>query len=285
MSRVQKCRVYTPMGDGTYLQRDFQIQAATLLGKLRGTSSKPIKAACLMLNICSIASLEAYAKQVEKLTTQWPRCWGLIYLADDSGRAERLEKIRRKLTIESAQNRQVPREWDPNCPWSCVFVQLAMDTDFCAERIHHPAAAWTASGGKGAPCVAAEAAVFDATQGGQRALGLEQELSQTSDRRKTQANRDRRQAKKRRLASDRSELARHRAATPSSGKGAGGAKGKAKGKSKDQSGLELCYSWASGKRHCADVAPGGECKGPVKRIHKCRICLSPSHKDADCRSG
>ena len=48
---------------------------------------------------CSIASLEAYAKQVEKLTTQWPRCWGLIYLAHDSGRAERLERIRRKLTI------------------------------------------------------------------------------------------------------------------------------------------------------------------------------------------
>jgi len=92
MSRVQKCRVYNRH-----------------LPSARPTSSKQLH--CLESVVerfqssmpdaehCSIASLEAYAKQVEKLTTQWPRCWGLIYLAHDSGRAERLEKIRRKLTI------------------------------------------------------------------------------------------------------------------------------------------------------------------------------------------
>ena len=239
-----------------------------------------------MLNICSMPALETYSKQVEKLTTQWPRCWGLIYMADDAGGAERLEKIRRKLTIDSAQGRQVPREWDPTRPWSCVLVQLAMDTDFWAERLHHPAAAWTASGGKGAPCVATEAAVFDVLQGGQKALATEQDVpSHGGDARRTQMNRDKRQARKRRLAADREELARHRSSGSSQGKGAGGAKGKAKGKSRDQTGQELCYSWASGKGRCSDVPPGGECKGPVKRIHKCRICLSPSHRDADCRSG
>ena len=241
-----------------------------------------------MLNVASIAALETYAKQVEKLTTQWPRCWGLIYLADDAGRAERLEKIRRKFTIETAQGRQTPRDWDPTRPWSCVFVQLAMDAEFWAERVHHPPAAWTAAGGKGAPSVATEAAVFDAIQGGHKVLGQELDSGQAAqDPRRTQANRDRRQAKKRRLASDREELARHRSSTSSQpqAKGAGGQKGKGKGKSKDQSGLELCYSWASGRGHCADVPPGGECRGPVKRIHKCRLCLSPSHRDADCKSG
>lgn len=114
------------------------------------------RAALIMLNICSLVSLETYARQVEKLNTQWPRCWGLIYMADD----ERLEKIRRRLTIESAQNRQVPRDWDPMKPWSCVFTQLAGDLEFCAERVHHPAAAWTAAGGRGAPTVATEASML-----------------------------------------------------------------------------------------------------------------------------
>ena len=86
----------------------------------------------------------------------------------------------------------------------------------------------------------------------------EQELGQgTSDSRRIQANRDGRQAKKRQTLG-------HRASAPSSsGKGAGGGRGRGKGKSKDQSGLELCYSWASGKGHCADGAPEGSVRGPL----------------------
>eukprot|EP00435_Cladocopium_sp_Y103_P011877 s4293_g3.t1 len=216
-----------------------------------------------MLNVCSLASLEAYAKQVEKLTTQWPRCWGLIYLADDAARAEKLEKWRRKLTIEAAQSRQVPRDWDPLRPWSCIFVQIASDMEFWAERVHHPAAAWVAAGGRGAPTVASEAAVLEVIQGGPKAMAHESEATHGQpDSRKTQANRDRRQAKRRRQAADREELSRYRSsATSSNAKGGQPQKGKGKGKSKDQSGLELCFSWASGKGACADVPPGGECKG------------------------
>ena len=58
--------------------------------------------------------------------------------------------------------------------------------------------------------------------------------------------------------------------------------GKGKTKSKDQAGSPLCFSWASGNGVCAKVAPGGECLGAVKRVHKCRLCLSPSHQDAAC---
>ena len=47
------------------------------------------------------------------------------------------------------EQRQVPRDWDPSRPWSCVFMQLASDMEFWAERVHHPAAAWTAAGGEG----------------------------------------------------------------------------------------------------------------------------------------
>lgn len=206
-----------------------------------------------------------YAKQIEKLTTQWPRCWGLIYLADDAARAKRFEKARRKLTIEAAQGRQVPREWDPLRPWSCIFVQVSLDMQFWSERVHHPAAAWTAAGGRGAPTVASEAAVLEVIQGGSKALSHESEGHLGgSESRRTQSNRDRRAARKRKMAADREELPRHRSTAASqSSKGGPTQKGKGKGKSKDQAGSELCFSWASGKGHCAEVAPGGECKGPV----------------------
>eukprot|EP00435_Cladocopium_sp_Y103_P073812 s637_g45.t1 len=282
MSRLQKCRVFAPLGDGTYLQKDLPGPPSYSSWR---ASWNVFRAACLMLNICSIAALEAYARQIEKLTIQWPKTWGLIYVADDTARAERLEKLRRKYTIEMAQNRQVPRDWDPQRPWSCIFIQLAADMDYWTERVHHPAAAWTAAGGRGAPTVATEEAVLEALPGGHKALhGEGEHQSQTADPRRTQANRDRRQAKKRRLQAEREELARHRSSSTTQ-KGGAPQKGKGKGKSKDQSGMEICFSWASGKGSCAEVPPGGECKGAVKRVHKCRLCLSPSHKDADCRAG
>ena len=167
-----------------------------------------------MLNICSLASLEPYAKEIEKLTTQWPRCQGLICMADDAARAERLEKWRRKLTIESAQGRQVPQDWDQIRPWSCILVQVAGDMEFWADRVHHPAA------------------VTEVLQGGPEA-----EVHHQTGSRKTQANRDRRLVKKRRWAADREELARHRtSSTNQISKGSGTSKGKGKGggKSRDQ---------------------------------------------------
>ena len=111
----------------------------------------------------------------------------------------------------------------------------------------------------------------------------------TPDGRRTQANRDKRQTRKRKWQADREELARHRSSGTSQSKGAPSNKGKGKGKSKDQSGQEVCFSWASNKGSCADIPPGGECKAVVKRVHKSRLWLSlwlsPSHKDSECRAG
>ena len=63
------------------------------------------------------------------------------------------------MATDAPQDRQVPRDWDPAKPWSCVFAQLAADAEYWAERAHHPAAALTAAGGRGAPTVATAAAV------------------------------------------------------------------------------------------------------------------------------
>lgn len=217
MSRVQKCRVYTPLGDGSFLQKDLPGPSTHAAWR---ASWNVFKTACIMLNVCSLASLEAYSKAIERLTVQWPRCWGLIYMADDAARAERLERTRRRLTIEAAQGRQVPRDWDANRPWSCILICLASDTEFWTERVHHPAAAWVASGGRGAPTVATEAAVLETIEGGDKALAGDQEPSRgTTESKRTQANRDKRLAKRKRLAADRGELGRYRSSASSASKG------------------------------------------------------------------
>ena len=276
MSKSQKCRIYVPLGDGTYLQRELPGSSTFAAWK---AAWNVFRTACLMLNVVSLAALENYVRFVEKLAIQWPQCWGLIYQADDAARAERLERHRRRLSGEAARGRQVPVDWDPLRPWSCLFNELTRDAAYWAERVHHAAAAWVASGSRGSPTVASEAAIMAAVHGGTEAPRGDWDDAAS---RKRQANRDRKQAKKKRFQSEREELQRFRQGT-----GAGetkGHKGKSggKGKSKDQAGSEICFSWASGVGSCAQIPVGGECAGSVKRVRKCRICLSPSHRDADC---
>ena len=87
---------------------------------------------------------------------QWPKCWHLVALADDKGRAERLEKIRRKMMIEEDSGRPVPSDWSKDKPWTTCFRTLALDDEFWNEQVRHPAAAWLASGGRGAALAPAE---------------------------------------------------------------------------------------------------------------------------------
>ena len=152
---------------------------------------------------------------------------------------------------------------------------------FGARRLHVPASCWTAAGGRGAPVVASEAAVTSHLPGtfkeGKGHAGGD------DDEKRRQANRDKRAAKKRRAQEDREELKRLKGNPQSYDKPPkNGGGGKGKGKSKDQSGEPLCYSWDSGQGPCADVPAGGTCKCTVKRAHKCRKCLSPSHRSGDC---
>ena len=157
LTKAQRCRIYTPLGDGTFLQRDFP-GPPTYQGWL--AAWRVLKTACLMLNIASLAALEVYGRHIEKLVTQWPSAWGLIYQAEDAARAERMAKLRRQFTVESGMGRQVPADWNPQSPWSCIFVQLAKDDSYWSEKVHIRAAAWVAAGARGQPVVASEAADF-----------------------------------------------------------------------------------------------------------------------------
>ena len=283
LSKTLRCRIYTPLGDGTFLQRElpgpptFQAWQA---------SWRVFRTSCLMLDIVNLAALEIYGNHIERLVVQWPACWGLIYAADDLARAERLQKLRRQFTVEEGLGRQVPRGWNQRKPWSCLFTEITRDDSFWSEKVHIPASAWVAAGSRGAPVVATEAAVKSHLSGVQDNV---EQLPDGKDDRRRQANRDKRVAKRRRMQENMQELRSFRSSRAHGDKDPGpgqssGSKGggKSKGKSKDQAGSPLCFSWASGSGPRASVPPGGECLCPVKRVHKCRKCLSPAHQDDAC---
>ena len=238
-------------------------------------SWRVFKVAAISLNIVSLAALQQYEKSIERLTLHWPQVWGLIAQAEDKGRAEKLEKIRRGLVADGLAGRPLPADWDPNYPWSVCFKMLSKDENFWSEQVRHPASAWLAAGGRGAPLAPADTIAATHLPGGSDAI----EAPREDTDRKRQSNKDKRLAKKKRMQDERDELQKFR--TMGSHGHAGG-KGSAKGKSKDKGGTEICFSWAQGKGPCADVHVGGECKGKVKRAHKCQHCLSPGHKNDAC---
>ena len=178
--------------------------------------------------------------------------------------------------MEQAAGRQTPRDWDQGNPWPCVMVSMAKDDQYWQEKVHIPAAAWLAAGGKGAPVVASEASITAHFPGTTRSEDSDE--GHKGDK-KRNALREKRKAKRKKQAL---ELKEFKAQKSSPSGNNNQSKGKGKGKSKDQSGAQLCYSWASASGACANVPPGGECKGSVKMVHKCRKCLSPSHQDHAC---
>ncbi len=270
MSKSHRFRVFTPLGDGSFLQKDLPGPASFQAWM---ASWRVFKTACLMLNVATLSAMETYSRHMEKLVLQWPTAWGLIAAADDQARAEKMSRLRRTILLDQSLGRQVPRDWDPGAPWSCIFCELVKEVSFWNEKVHIPAAAWTAAGGKGAPVVAAESAVMNVLPG---VTHHGDHVEKEPENKKRAANRERRLAKRKRIAEEREELK-----TLKSGHvGKGSSKGKTK--SKDQSGKPLCFSWASGSGVCGKVPAGGECLGSIKRAHKCRICLSPSHQDAAC---
>ena len=271
--RSQKFRTYVPLGDGSYLMKELpgpqNLQQWTSCWRV-------FKVASLALGILSLASLQLYEKLIERLVLQYPSAWGLICLADDRARAERWEKIRRGLVADKAAGKTVPDGWDDDNPWTCCLMKLAKDDQFWSEQVRHPATAWIASGGRGAPVAPAEAVAASHLPGGQEVLHPPKE---EKDDRRRQANRDKREARKKRARDDREELNKLKGQRTSA---SSGGKGSSKGKSKDNSGAELCFSWAQGKGACADVPVGGECKNKQKRVHRCQHCLSPGHRNDAC---
>ena len=271
--RAQKFRTYIPLGDGSFLMKEIPGPQNFLQWT---TSWRVYKVAAIMLGFCSLASLTAYEKCVERLVTLWPQCWGLIAVAEDKARAERLERIRRRLCLEEANGKSMPSDWNAGNPWTTCYKLLSADDEFWNEQVRHPAAAWVAAGCKGQLIATSEQVAITHMAGGQDAVDVPKE---EREGRKRQSNRNKRMARTKRQKEDREELDKFRRAD-----GRGTASGKGKGKSKDQTGAQLCYSFANGTGACGSLSPGAECVHKVKRAHKCQLCLSPGHRNADCPS-
>ena len=132
-----------------------------------------------------------------------------------------------------------------------------------------------AAGSKGKPIIASEAAILRMMPGGKDVESGQLDWEDPDRKRKPQANRDKRAAKKKRIQEELQELRRLK----SGAKGDHGGKGKEKGRRKLKTWRPLCFSWASSTPPCGSLGPGAECACAVKRAHMCRICLSPSHQD------
>lgn len=274
-TKNQKFRTFVPLGDGSFLQKELP-GPGNYQQWLH--SWRVFKTAALMLGIVSLAALQAYEKHIEKLTLQWPLVWGLIAKTDDTARAEKLDKVKRKILVDIGNGSPAPIDWDATAPWSCCFKMLVQDERWWTEQVRNPAMAWTAAGQKGSPSTPADNVTRAHFPG---VHDSPTESGEAGDR-KRQANRDKRLAKKARWQKEREELNRYRAGGKQKETGNHENKGKGKPKTKDQSGEEICFSFASGKGSCAKVNPGGACLGKVKRVHKCQICLSPNHRNGEC---
>ena len=274
--RAQKYRVYVPLGDGSFLMRELPGPQNYMQWM---TCWRVFKVAALSLQVVNISALLLYEKTLEKLVQQWPKAWGLIAQADDKGRAERLEKLRRSFLADQMAGRATPPDWAEDAPWTCCFRELALDDAYWNEQVRHPATAWMVSGSRGHPQPPAEAIAEAHLPGGTDTYDTPME---EKDERKRQSNRDRRTARKKRFAQDREELAKFRSQHAAPYNRETPQKGKGKGKSRDQAGQEICFAWAKNLGSCAGLAAGVECKAKVKRTHKCQLCLSPSHQNHDC---
>ena len=269
--RANKFRTWLPSGDGTYIAKElpgpgnFQQWLA---------SWRVFRVASLMLGILSLAVLEGYERHVKKLVRMYPTAWHLIVAADEKARSEKLIKIKQKVLVDASNGKRPPDGWEPKSPWTACFRLLLEDEGFWAHHVRHPATAWMAAGGRGVAKTPVEEFTQMHAPGGE---GSWEMPTVVNDPKKRQANRDRRAAKKKRLGEERDEGNR--------GKGNAGKapKGGGKGlKVKDNQGNDLCFAWNNGQSPCAGIKAGGECAGHVKRVHKCQICLSPSHPQTRC---
>jgi hypothetical protein len=75
-----------------------------------------------MLGAADPAHLDNYSELIRSYDeTFGPVCWPIIYVADTRCRSEEFDRIKRRLSINLAANRQNPLGFDVARPWNTVF--------------------------------------------------------------------------------------------------------------------------------------------------------------------
>ena len=272
--RAYKYRTYIPQGDGTFLMRE--VPGPSSMSQWM-SSYRVYKVALIMLDVVTMATLQVYEAQMEKLVRIYGEgCWHLIVAADDLARSERMQRLRVQTKLDILNGGRPPQKWNEDSPWEALFLMVAKDKEFWSDQVHIPANAWLAHGSKGVPRTPAEAIANTTMKGGQDTLQPETEpaggLSSPTARGR---NARRTETRKRKLRADREELAKFR--EKDKGKKDGDPQ-KGKGKGKPQ----LCYAWNNNNGACAGLPPGSACQGKVAREHRCTKCGSPGHPSHQC---
>lgn len=270
--RASKYRAYIPTSEG-YITKE--IPGPSHYGQWQA-SWRVYRCALIMLNYAHMSTLVAYEAMVERLDRLYQGCWHLIVQAEDLARGEHLGRLRVKYTLNAAKGAPLPAGWSEANPWDALLRAVIEDQSFWQEQVHVPANAWLAHGSRGRPLTPAEAHASAAVAGGTAAIQPETETkaapsTSASALARRQSNRDRKDARKRKWEKDREELKAFRAGNPKS-EAKGGSKGKAKSSEE-----QVCYAWNNGNGACANLPPGAECAGKVKRAHRCSKCNSPGH--------
>ena len=173
-----------------------------------------LRSALLMLECVSMANIHLYEMHIEKLTRLYASAWHLVYSADDLlvARSAHANRTRSRILMDIKSGKMAPDGWDPMKPWDTVYKLLVSDERFWQEPVHGPALAWIAAGSKGPPKTPAEQHAMASMMGGVQAIQPNVEATSSTAPTSTtpSSSKLRRDARKKRMASEREELKKYR---------------------------------------------------------------------------
>ena len=240
------------------------------------------------------AALVAYERRIEQLNRDYPDCWGLIYLAEDTMRMEEFPLILERLTMRAQQSPAYPPSlWDPNAPWSAVILEAAENPSYWAENVVVPANRWLASGRAGRaeqlhPDTRLARRLLPGGTGalittGNHSRKRGRSRSMTPEKRKRSGSR-KRQAKKRKSKRGRSpppprERSQKRKSARKERSRSRGREPDGPRKSLDS---QICFAFSKRFGKCAKAKEGSKCDSGRK--HACHVCGgNHAAKDKGCK--
>ena len=133
--------IWLPYGDRNQARRKFNglIQAPNgkyIYVEMYGPGSfrewsaswKLKRVACLSLQVCSPARLDAYHAMIEDAAIRYPDAWALIYQADVRTRREHFKRVKYELSVKYMKYKKNGWDtedlYDPKQPWEHVLRQI-----------------------------------------------------------------------------------------------------------------------------------------------------------------
>ena len=294
MQKSLKLRGWLPQADGSYLPCDLPgpptFAAWTACWRVYQSvmtmMQYPVEANVRTVATGTVtpAGMEEYFRHFDALQAEFPECWWLCVMAEDTCRNEHFARLRRELErVPDGTRNRFNVVFDSKSPWKSIFSAAARDEQYWDKHVRRPALAYLTRGSTSAmPSVSpqassAVAAILGKHGGGAGGHGL----PGGDGGHPGGGGLSRSQIKK-----QRQKAAKAAAQQPGGGPGSGkgnihqpGQKGKGKHGGPpyryDRENNEICFKFAKGGRGaCDDVCPQG-------RSHACQFCLGP-HPNSEC---